>query len=89
LFWFAAGCGLHTAVDILTHADDGPVLLFPLDWHKRFHSPISYWDAGHGGHVFRILEHLLDLFLVVYLLFQRREKAASNRSRYPITGDYV
>jgi hypothetical protein len=71
LLWFALGCGLHTAVDIFTHADDGPALLFPLDWHKRFRSPISYWDPKYGGRTFRLLEHLLDLLLVGFLIFQR------------------
>ncbi len=77
LFWFAVGCGLHTAVDIFTHADDGPVLLFPLDWRKRFHSPVSYWDPAHHGRLFRLFEHLFDLLLVGYLLLQQK------------TGDYV
>lgn len=72
LFWFAVGCGLHTAVDIFTHADDGPVLFFPLDWHKRFRSPVSYWDPAHNGRLFSLLEHLLDLLLIVYLLWPRR-----------------
>jgi hypothetical protein len=72
LFWFAAGCSLHAAVDILTHADDGPVLSFPLDWHRRFRSPLSYWDPGHGGRLFRRLEHLLDLVMVGYLIIRRR-----------------
>jgi membrane-bound metal-dependent hydrolase YbcI (DUF457 family) len=31
IFWLAAGAGLHTAVDTLTHYDDGPLLLFPFD----------------------------------------------------------
>ncbi|MCP4425706.1 MAG: hypothetical protein GY803_14515 [Chloroflexi bacterium] len=72
LFWFAVGCSLHTAVDIFTHADDGPVLLFPLNWHTRFHSPISYWDAAHYGRLFRVFEHLLDLLLVGYLFFKKQ-----------------
>ncbi|MBP7590472.1 MAG: cobalamin biosynthesis protein CobQ, partial [Chloroflexi bacterium] len=63
---------LHTAVDIFTHADDGPVLTFPLDWHTRFKSPISYWDPAHYGRLVRLLEHLLDLLLVVWLLWRRR-----------------
>jgi hypothetical protein len=67
LFWFAVGCAGHTAVDLLTHADDGPVLTFPLGWRTRFHSPISYWDAAHYGRTFRLLEHLLDVLLVLYL----------------------
>jgi hypothetical protein len=79
LLWFAVGCGLHTAVDIFTHADDGPVLLFPLDWHKRFLSPISYWDPAHNGRLFHLLEHLLDLLLIGYLIFQRRGAEARRR----------
>jgi len=70
LFWFAVGCGLHSAVDIFTHADDGPALFFPLNWYKRFHSPLSYWDPAHNGRLVRLLEHLLDLFLVVRLLWR-------------------
>ena len=72
LFWFALGCGLHTTIDIFTHADDGPLLFFPLDWRTRFSSPVSYWDAAHHGRVFRLLEHLLDLLLVGWLLLQRK-----------------
>lgn len=71
LLWLVLGAGLHTAVDIFTHADDGPVLLFPLDWHTRFQSPVSYWDPQHGGRTFRLLEHFLDGLLVVYLLYKR------------------
>lgn len=70
LLWFALGCGLHSLIDIVTHADDGPVLYFPLDWQKRFRSPISYWDPAHGGRLFSWLEHILDLLLVVWLLWQ-------------------
>ncbi len=71
LLWFAAGCGLHTAVDIFSHADDGPALLFPLNWRYRFKAPVSYWDPAYGGRTFRILEHLLDLLLIIYLIRQR------------------
>lgn len=48
---FAVGCLLHSVVDILTHHDDGPLLLFPFDWSTRFISPVSYWDPAHGGRV--------------------------------------
>ncbi|GIK57458.1 MAG: hypothetical protein HND44_13165 [Chloroflexi bacterium] len=81
LLWFAVGCGLHTAVDIVTHADDGPVLLFPMDWHKRFQSPISYWDPAYGGWWFRWLEHLLDVLLVGWMIFQRRGAEVQRRER--------
>ncbi len=71
LIWFALGCLGHTAVDIITHADDGPVLFFPLNWRVRFKAPVSYWDPAHGGRVFRRIEHLLDLVLLLYLFLQR------------------
>ena len=61
LFWFAAACGLHTLIDIPLHADDGPLILFPLDWSTRVHSPVSYWDPKHYGRQFAIFEHLLLL----------------------------
>lgn len=73
LLWFAIGCALHTAVDIVTHADDGPLLLFPLEWYnKRFLSPISYWDPRYGGRIFQLVEHLLDFALAAYLIRQKQ-----------------
>ena len=71
LLWFVLGCVGHTAVDIFTHADDGPALLWPLNWHYRFHAPISYWDPNFGGRTFSIIEHLLDVLLLSYLIWQR------------------
>lgn len=68
IFWFAASCLLHTAIDIPLHNDDGPLVFFPLDWETRFHSPLSYWDPRHYGIPFAIFEHLLILFLLGYLL---------------------
>ncbi|MGI8946946.1 MAG: hypothetical protein ACR2FV_03005 [Ornithinimicrobium sp.] len=48
---FAGGCALHTLMDIVVHHDDGPLLLFPLEWTVRFSSPLSYWDPAHHGDV--------------------------------------
>lgn len=69
---FALGCGLHTAVDIFTHAGDGPLLRFPLDWQTRYAAPISYWDPQHHGRRVRVVEHLLDLLLAVLLIWRWR-----------------
>lgn len=46
---FALGSLLHTAMDIPVHHDDGPLVLFPLDWKTRIMSPVSYWDKAHYG----------------------------------------
>lgn len=67
LFWFAAGCLIHTAIDIPTHVNDGPLLFFPFDWRLRFFSPLSYWDARYYGRQFAVFELLLNLVLLVYL----------------------
>jgi hypothetical protein len=66
-FWFAAGCLVHTALDIPTHVNDGPVIFFPFDWSTRFHSPVSYWDPRFYGRQFTIIELGLDLVLLAYL----------------------
>ena len=78
LLWFAAGCGLHSLVDILTHHHDGPLLLFPFDWSLRFQSPVSYWDGDYHAGIVAPLEHLLDVTMLVYLgreWWRRRARA--------------
>jgi hypothetical protein len=80
-FWFACGCLVHTALDIPTHQDDGPLLLFPIEWSVRFQSPVSYWDPRYFGREFTVLELLLDLALLGYLfgpgLWRRLRRGAA------------
>lgn len=68
LYWFLLACLLHSIVDILTHADDGPLLFFPFNWSFRFHSPVSYWDPRYHGRTFAQFERILDGILLIYLL---------------------
>ncbi len=46
---FILGAAFHSIVDVLVHHDDGPLLLWPLDWTLRFQSPVSHWDPAHFG----------------------------------------
>jgi len=75
---FVFGCMVHSVIDILTHYDDGPVLFFPLDWHIRFHSPVSYWDRAHYAGQFFWVELGINVMLLGYLflpkLIQRFKK---------------
>ena len=71
LFWFLVACLLHSAIDILTHVDDGPLLFFPLEWTIRFRSFVSYWDPRYHGQAFHRFELGLDLGLLLYLLRSR------------------
>lgn len=82
LWWFASACLLHTSVDILTHHNDGPLLLFPFEWTTRFSSPVSYWDPNHYGKIFSIFELGLDLVLLVLLVRPRAIRwLAARRAR--------
>ena len=83
MVWLMVGCGLHTVVDIFTHHNDGPLLLFPFDWRTRFSAPISYWDVRYGARVVAPLEHAMDVAIIVYLLWTwldaRRTRAMSSK----------
>jgi len=77
LFWFLTAALFHTLIDIPTHAEDGPLLLFPFDWRRRFRSPVSYWDPRYHGRVFRYFELALNLVLLIYLVGMRLPIAAA------------
>lgn len=75
---FLIGCATHSLADILTHRDDGPLLLWPLDWSFRYTSPLSHWDPAHFGTQFMIFEigvtaTLAALFGVRYLSARLRK----------------
>jgi len=68
---FVFGCMVHSAIDILTHYNDGPVLFFPFDWHTRFYSPISYWDKAHYASQFIWVELGINIVLLGYLFLPK------------------
>ncbi len=81
LYWFVLACLLHTTVDVFTHVDDGPLLLFPVQWSLRFHSPVSYWDSAHYGNQFALFELTLDALLLCYLCAPFLRRLAITRPR--------
>ena len=83
LFWFFAACLVHSVIDILTHAMDGPLILFPFNWSLRFQSPVSYWDPAHYGIPFTIFEITLDIVLLFYLLLPPARRWFSKKRSYP------
>ncbi len=85
LIWFAVGCGLHSLVDILTHHNDGPLLLFPFNWSLRFHSPVSYWERAYYAGIVAPLEHLMDLLIVgsFGVTWLRRSRAGARSGQAP------
>jgi hypothetical protein len=81
LFWFGLACALHTAIDIPLHYDDGPLLLFPLEWSIRFYSPVSYWDPARYGTQFAIGEHLLVLGLLFRMAVDGRRRRRARQGK--------
>ena len=79
LFWLAVSTQAHTVIDIVTHNADGPLLFFPLNWHYRFQSPISYWEAAHYGWAFMTFEYTINIALLIYfgVRWWRRSKSKS------------
>lgn len=67
LFWMCCAAMLHTMIDIPLHADDGPLIAFPINWDYRFNSVLSYWDPNHHGRSWSIFEHALDALIMIYL----------------------
>ncbi len=65
--WAFAGAGLlHLALDFPVHHDDAHKHLWPLtNW--RFHSPLSYWDPAHYGHIVSLVEIALGATCIVIL----------------------
>lgn len=80
LNYFLAACFFHDLVDVVTHHDDGPLALFPVNWNWRFASPISYWDPQHGGRQFAVFEIALNVVLVIFLFYRSRRDEANNES---------
>jgi hypothetical protein len=76
---FLLFCLVHAVIDVFTHYDDGPLVLFPFDWTTRFFSPVSYWDPDHFGRPFTFLEGLLDLVLLAWLLAPKLRRWRARR----------
>ena len=77
LLWLATACLLHSVIDIFTHRNDGPLLLFPFDWQTRYMGPVSYWDPRYGARVFAPVEHLLNVAIIGYLVWSWLKRRSS------------
>ena len=70
---FALAAISHLIGDFPVHAADAHPHFWPFtNW--RFHSPVSYWDPSHYGHIFSYAEAALGLILSLVIF--RRFKVA-------------
>ncbi len=70
----AAGLLLHTALDVLTHAEDGPLLLWPWTWEVQLHSPLAWSITDPLGPWLLALDVLAGLALGAWLLLDARRR---------------
>jgi membrane-bound metal-dependent hydrolase YbcI (DUF457 family) len=84
LFWLAIGTTFHTAIDIVTHHSDGPLLFFPLNWTYRFASPVSYWEKAYHGRLFSMLELITDIILAGYFAWHIYSKKQNSTKKQQI-----
>lgn len=70
---FLAGAALHSFADLYTHVDDGPLLLWPFDWTRRFEGTISHWDVTAYGMICLVIEGVIVIAFVASRLARRHE----------------
>jgi len=73
---FLLGAWTHSVVDIFSHIEDGPLLLWPLDQAVRVRGLVSHWDPAHGGYWMMAAE-CAGWFAVLALARMRRRKSGN------------
>jgi len=75
---FLYGAMGHSLVDIFTHVDDGPLLLWPFEATVRFASPISHWDVSHCAALCVFVEAIVCLWAGHDALLVRRTQCTND-----------
>jgi len=69
---FLMGAATHSLVDIATHIQDGPLVLWPINKSLRLEGFVSHWDPVHGGIWMTGLESGASIFVAGYIILERR-----------------
>mgnify|MGYP000497982218 FL=1 len=69
--FFLLGCLSHSVVDVYTHVNDGPLLLWLFHWQATFVSPLSHWNPDYLASYVLIVEGGIILLAIVYWLAKR------------------
>jgi len=72
LWVFLMGAATHSLVDIATHIQDGPLVLWPINYSLRLEGFVSHWDPMHGGLWMTGLESGAGIFVAAYIILERR-----------------
>lgn len=70
---FVAGAFSHALVDLCTHAEDGALFLWPLDWNVRLNAGVNQWDLASTGILVAAMEAAIWLVAAAVLAVRSRE----------------
>lgn len=60
---FALGALSHSLLDIVSHIEDGPLILWPMSESLRLPGLFSHWALGKGGGIITALEISFSLYI--------------------------
>lgn len=81
---FIFGWGSHILLDVFTHVQHAPYLLYPLSW-RQFPIGVSYWDKRYHSMEFQWIQGVLTSLAVSYLVYEyynaRKGKKINKRKK--------
>jgi hypothetical protein len=66
---FVLGWGSHILIDIFTHVQYAPYLLYPFSW-RQYPIGVSYWDAQYHSTEYQWVQGVLTVLAVIYLGYE-------------------
>jgi len=78
---FAIGAASHALLDILTHVEDAPLMLWPFSREFRWPGPVSHWDHRYYGDVISIAEFCLWTAGAVFVGVTAKRRFMTRRVR--------
>jgi len=63
---FLLGAVSHAVLDVLTHVEDAPLMLWPFSLEFRWPGPVSHWDHRYYGDIVTVAE--IGLWAAVAIL---------------------
>lgn len=72
--WFLFGAASHAGIDLVTHARDGLLVLWPLNWRYRFDAGVDQWDAAGAAYSVLAIEVAILSTLLAILFWHWMER---------------
>lgn len=69
--WLLMGMATHSVADMLSHASDGMLVFWPLNWTYRLNIGLDQWNMAGSGLILVVAETLFCLAYGSYILWER------------------